>query len=74
MKAASNDNSTRCLTEGEECYVYICCFAYSTKEDCAYYIMHADRRTTIYYTSESQSEIDPQLVAFQDEFFLHVQT
>ena len=31
--------------------------------------MHAERRTTV-CTSESQSEIDPKPVAFQDEIFL----
>ena len=30
--------------------------------------MHAERRTTV-YTSESQSEIDPEPVAFRMKFF-----
>ena len=65
MKAASNDSSTTYLIEGEE---------YSRSD--ALLIaqrgpvhMHAERKTTV-YTLESQSEIDPQPVAFQDEIFL----
>ena len=33
--------------------------------------MHAERRTTV-YTLESQSEIDPEPVAFEDELFLQL--
>ena len=72
MEPTSNDSYTSCLIE-EEVLEYV---KYSKSdalliaqktEDSMH--MHAERRTTV-CTSESQSEIDPKPVAFQDEIFL----
>ena len=71
MKPTLNNSYTSCSIE-EEVLEYV---KYS-KSDALLIAqktdwgLHAERRTTAYYTSESRSEIDPEPVAFQDEIVL----